>query len=804
MKKIRHLLALLAALTPLLDFAAVTPDEALQSLQQGNERFTAGRPAHPNQTAARRSEVATAQAPFATLLTCSDSRLPAEAIFDQGIGDLFVVRVAGNVAQTDEIGSIEYGTGHLNTPLLVVMGHSSCGAVKAVLEGTEVHGRIPDLVAPIVPVVEKTRAANPGRAGAEILAPAVEANVWQSITSILENSSTVRDLVKTGRLKVVGAIYDLTTGSVQWKGEHPEQARLLAASRGAPHEESAAPHEPRPAASADALSATSTAPVEYQSTLAYWIVGAAAALALVLGAAWHFSRNGMKRWAIGRRISAGFIAVLAVLATVAFFGYAGLHEAFGEFGEYRADARHSNLAGRIQASFLEARIAAKDLVIFKTPESITRYQARKDKVLEFARQGSEQIQAPARQEMLRNIADQMREHATLHARLATAVLAHRDAQARDINQQMGGIGNLIDHETEKLKLEFIADQDEAGPRINFQIAEAQRSILVVSVAAALLAIGLSGIVIRSITGPLREQAESLAAAAEQTSAAAGEVSSASQSLAEGASEQAASLEETSASLEELSSMTKRNADNSQEAKTVATAARTSAGTGADRMKAMQNAMQAIKSASEDITKILKTIDEIAFQTNILALNAAVEAARAGEAGAGFAVVAEEVRSLAQRSATAAKETAAKIEHSVIQSQQGVQLSADVAKSFSEIQTRIEQLDALVAEIATASTEQNLGIRQVTTAVSQMDKVTQTNAGNAEETAAAAEELNAQSMTLRESVDQLQQLVGGAGTTSAAPARRPDPESRRASPVNQPRRELPRAAAPAGANAFFRD
>ena len=211
-------------------------------------------------------------------------------------------------------------------------------------------------------------------------------------------------------------------------------------------------------------------------------------------------------------------------------------------------------------------------------------------------------------------------------------------------------------------------------------------------------------------------------------------------------------------------MTKRNAENALKAKAAAGQARQSADGGSEQMKTMIAAMDAIKAASQDITKILKTIDEIAFQTNILALNAAVEAARAGEAGAGFAVVADEVRSLAQRCAAAAKETAVKIDDSVAKSQQGVQISADVATSFATIQERIRQLDSLVAEIANASQEQSQGIGQVNTAVTQMDQVTQSNAGSAEESASASEELNAQAGSLKEVVANLQQLVGGSRGT----------------------------------------
>jgi methyl-accepting chemotaxis protein len=193
---------------------------------------------------------------------------------------------------------------------------------------------------------------------------------------------------------------------------------------------------------------------------------------------------------------------------------------------------------------------------------------------------------------------------------------------------------------------------------------------------------------------------------------------------------------------------------------LANQARLAGDTGMSDMQIMMQAMEAIKSSSNDIAKIIKTIDEIAFQTNILALNAAVEAARAGEAGMGFAVVADEVRNLAQRCAQAAKETSVKIEDAVSKSANGVEISAKVASSLNEIVSKARQVDELAAEVASASQEQSQGISQVNSAVSQMDKVTQANAANAEESASAAEELNAQADTLKESVQELLQLVDG--------------------------------------------
>ena len=265
---------------------------------------------------------------------------------------------------------------------------------------------------------------------------------------------------------------------------------------------------------------------------------------------------------------------------------------------------------------------------------------------------------------------------------------------------------------------------------------------------------------RSITRPLNLAISNLSAGSDQTAQASAQVSDASQSLASGATQQAASLEETAAALEEMSGMTRRNADSAVKAKTVAGATRGAAEEGAAQMGRMSTAMSEIQASSGEIAKIIKTIDEIAFQTNILALNAAVEAARAGEAGAGFAVVAEEVRNLAQRSALASRETATKIELAIHKSQQGVEISAGVAGRLNTIVDRAREVDSLVAEIAAGSMEQDQGIKQITTSITQMDQVVQGNAARAEETASASEELRAQAAELHNVIEDLNAMIRG--------------------------------------------
>ncbi|MBN2163269.1 MAG: Cache 3/Cache 2 fusion domain-containing protein [Pontiellaceae bacterium] len=264
----------------------------------------------------------------------------------------------------------------------------------------------------------------------------------------------------------------------------------------------------------------------------------------------------------------------------------------------------------------------------------------------------------------------------------------------------------------------------------------------------------------SLSHHISECGKSLFDGAHQVNMAAGQLSNSSNSLAEGATEQAASLEETSSSLEEMSTMTRNNASNATEASSFAENAKQAAAQGRESMTAMMTAIHEIQSSANKTANIVKVIDEIAFQTNLLALNAAVEAARAGEAGKGFAVVADEVRNLARRSAEAARDTTELIEASVENARNGVTLSDKVNTVFTDIAKAIEKTTAIMAEISGANHEQAQGIEQINVAVSQVDIVTQRNAANAEESASAAAELSAQAESMRRSVEYLQTLILG--------------------------------------------
>ncbi|HKW97512.1 MAG TPA: methyl-accepting chemotaxis protein [Bryobacteraceae bacterium] len=270
---------------------------------------------------------------------------------------------------------------------------------------------------------------------------------------------------------------------------------------------------------------------------------------------------------------------------------------------------------------------------------------------------------------------------------------------------------------------------------------------------------LSWITIGGMNARLHRAVAALTEGADQIASAAGQVSSSSQSLAQGTSEQAASLEQTSASSQEMASMTGRNAENSRQSAELMGVVDGHVAEGNRMLDQMVASMKEIGASSDKISRIIKVIDEIAFQTNILALNAAVEAARAGDAGMGFAVVADEVRNLAQRSAKAAKDTTGLIEESIGRSTEGRAKLEQVAAAIRAITESAAKVKTLVDEVHISSDEQAKGIDQISKAIAQMEQVTQKAAAGAEESASASQELNAQSETLREIVQDLRAMVG---------------------------------------------
>lgn len=276
-------------------------------------------------------------------------------------------------------------------------------------------------------------------------------------------------------------------------------------------------------------------------------------------------------------------------------------------------------------------------------------------------------------------------------------------------------------------------------------------ILIIVVIAVFLANSITKQVVVSVTN-VNESAEQVASAANQ-------VSSSSQQLAEGAQEQAASVEEITSSLTEIKATIDQNSENAREADMLGRDANEAAKMGYEHIRELSTSMEEINESSRKISNIIKTIDEIAFQTNLLALNAAVEAARAGEHGLGFAVVAEEVRNLAQRSATAAKDTAAIIEKSIEDVRKGNLITEQTNKAFVEILDKVKKTGDIVGEIAIASKEQASGINQLGVAMNQVDSVTQVIASNSEESAAASEEMSAQATTMKVNIAELAAIFG---------------------------------------------
>ena len=406
--------------------------------------------------------------------------------------------------------------------------------------------------------------------------------------------------------------------------------------------------------------------------------------------------------------------------------------------------------------FLLMRIAAIYLIKTNTDEDWTAYQQSAAKLQEGIKAWGVLVkETPALAQLGQQIQTYASQYRAAGDKFHDGILETRKTDAEMVAAAKGVVDDIT-HVAESVQAE-----------VNVFTSRITTVLIGLALGGLILGIFLAALITRSITGPIQRVIESLTSGSAQVFSASNHVAQASQEMASGASQQAASLEEISASLEEVTSMTHENAENAHKADESSHQVLGATEQSIAAMRRMAEAIGRIKGASDQTAKILKTIDEIAFQTNLLALNAAVEAARAGESGKGFAVVAEEVRALAQRSAEAARNTAALVEESQKSAQDGVLASESVTQSLQQIDAAVRQVSERVGAVSSASVEQTQGIDQINTAMAQLDTVTQQSAANAEESASASEELSAQARELNSSVAVLTLIIQGRAQQEAA-------------------------------------
>jgi methyl-accepting chemotaxis protein len=502
----------------------------------------------------------------------------------------------------------------------------------------------------------------------------------------------------------------------------------------------------------------------------------------------------MAKWTIGKRLVAGFAAVVVVMIALGGFAISRVLAIKGDADRVVNDSLPGTaLSGQLGSDVKDNYSEVLKAVHADSPAEMQKIEAEIAKISALMTTGLASYEKTITQPEDRKNFDAVKPAREAFVQARNAVIAARKEKGQKDATALFAQQFEPTYVTYEAAFDTLREwNNTAGAAVGQSIASKVSSTVIgVSIgllAGAALAGLLAFFIVRNTSKVLSTAVNELREGSEQVVSASSQVSMSAQSLSQGATEQAASLEETSASMEEMASMTRKNAENAQRAAALVTDVATQVDESNAALTDMVASMASIKESSNKVAKIIKTIDEIAFQTNILALNAAVEAARAGEAGMGFAVVADEVRNLAQRSAQAAKDTAGLIEESITRSNEGAGKVEQVAKAIGTITGSVAQVKGIVQEVREASQQQTQGIDQVSQAIAQMEKVTQTTAATAEESAAASEELNAQAEASMQVVRGLEQLVGGAatsaGTASPAPMRTSIKDTRRVVPMPQ--------------------
>lgn len=471
---------------------------------------------------------------------------------------------------------------------------------------------------------------------------------------------------------------------------------------------------------------------------------------------------------IGKKLMLSFGALLALMLGLAYSSLSSTGTLSAELDTaVNKTAKKIEIAGQIQTAVSDMRVGQRGLILFSMLKDTPKIEMAR----EAFRTGSARIEkamveirpmlvTEAGRQVVDNIQAQTVTWTPLYQEIERACAAQRfDAAMTGTMDRTVAVAGLMQKAADQL-MEMQRGLNQAAAENASAVSSRSRWIAFILIGVCLAVGGVVMWVVRDTSSTLRHLAGELGESAGQVAAAASQVSSSGQSLAQGNSEQAASLEETSASSEEINSMAHRNSENSRVVADLMTQSQQKFVQTNQALEQTVAAMGEINTQSGKISKIIKVIDEIAFQTNILALNAAVEAARAGEAGMGFAVVADEVRNLAQRCAQAAKDTASLIEESIGKSNDGKTKVDQVATAILAITEESGKVKTLVDEVNLGSQEQARGIEQIGKAITQMEQVTQRTAANAEESASAAEELSAQSEYLKDIVDRLAAMVGG--------------------------------------------
>lgn len=473
----------------------------------------------------------------------------------------------------------------------------------------------------------------------------------------------------------------------------------------------------------------------------------------------------MKQWTIGKRVTVGFVSIIAIAVLASVFTWTLLRGIRRQSDDLAAN----HLPGLYYVGIMKSSVSQN---AFWVSDHISRTDPAEKAVAEKELKRLSDEFAEITKEYEKSIATE--EDRALFAAMRAAQAQYRVARNEALRLSREGdlaaaavqwrgpgfaatLGYLKAGQDLVDRNKALADA--AGRRITADASRGEKGAIVAAAVLVLMVAAIGVLLVYGIRRWISGLSHTLTDGSDRVADAARQLAGASDSLANGSSTQAAALEETNATLIQMSSVAERNAETATKANALSRQARDAADSGVAEMRAMNGAMAGIKAASDDIAKIIRTIDEIAFQTNILALNAAVEAARAGEAGAGFAVVADEVRALAQRSATASKETAGKIEAAIARTTEGVSISGKVAEHLAAILAQVRDVDQLLGDVSATSREQREGVQQIQAAVRAMEQVVQSNAASAEEGAAASSELSEQAEVLRASVHELTRLFG---------------------------------------------